>query len=189
MTSLSDIKDRERFDQWAETYEHSIEQWLFFDRVHRAILRRLPTGFDPLAILDIGCGTGRLLRRMHARWPLATLTGIDLSEKMVAQARKFTSAAVIYQASAEHIPLEDASVDLASSTMSFHHWSDQLQGVSETSRVLRAGGIFILADTNIGHGQPRSKSQVRLLFEACNLSIYSQSNPVPFLTFTVGKKI
>ncbi len=188
MASISDVKDRERFNHWAETYEHSIEQWLFFDRVHQAVLSRIPAGFTPQNILDIGCGTGRLLRRMHDRWPTATLTGIDLSEKMVAQARKYTQGISIYQASAEHIPIEDAHIDLASSTMSFHHWSDQVLGISEIFRVLRKGGIFILADTNLGHGLPRSRTQVRRLLEASNLSIYSQTSPVPFLTFTVVKK-
>ncbi len=188
MASFSETQNQERFDRWADTYEHSIEQWLFFDRVHRALLRRAPAGFYPHAILDIGCGTGRLLRRMHVRWPTASLTGIDLSEKMVAQARKFTPDAVIYQASAERIPLDDATVELVTSTISFHHWSDQKQGIREVFRVLRPGGIFILIDTNIGHGQPRSKSQLRDLFMACGLSIFSQSNLVPFLTFTIGKK-
>jgi SAM-dependent methyltransferase len=37
-------------------------------------------------------------------------------------------------------------VDLAFSTMSFHHWRDQQVGVREIARVLRPGGHFILAD-------------------------------------------
>lgn len=49
-------------------------------------------------------------------------------------------------ARAEHLPIADRTVDLALSTMSFHHWSDQSLGLSEAARVLRPGGCFILVD-------------------------------------------
>ncbi len=188
MSSSSPDEERRRFNQWSETYERSFMQWLIFDRVHRRVLLSLPPGFTPTAILDIGCGTGRLLRRMHACWPSAQLVGIDQAEGMVAKARQLTPAATIYQAPAERIPLEDVSQDLVTTTMSFHHWSQQQQGVQETLRVLRAGGYFILADTNIGHGSPLSRTQVRRLFRSTGFSLYSQKSLVPFLTVTVGVK-
>jgi ubiquinone/menaquinone biosynthesis C-methylase UbiE len=188
MPDLPANNDRQHFDEWSETYEHSFMQWLIFDRVHRALLRRIPTGFSPLDILDIGCGTGRLLRKLHDQWPAAALVGIDTSEGMVTRARRLTPNATIYQASAEHIPLEDASINMATSTMSFHHWTEQSLGVQEIYRVLSRGGLFILADTNIGHGHPLSRPQVRQLFRAAGLSIRSQNNLVPLLSITVGEK-
>lgn len=109
-------------------------QWLLFDRVHRQLLARLPAGFAPATVLDIGCGTGRLLRRMRDRWPAASLVGVDLAEGMVAQARQRTPGATILQAPAERLPLEAGSVDLVTSTTSFHHWSDQAQGIREAAR-------------------------------------------------------
>ena len=188
MPTPSPDEERRRFNQWSETYERSFMQWLIFDRVHRRVLLSLPPGFTPGAILDIGCGTGRLLRRMHACWPSAKLVGIDQAEGMVAKARQLTPEASFYQAPAEHIPLEDASLDLVTTTMSFHHWSLQEQGVREAFRVLRAAGCFILADTNIGHGSPLSKTQVRRIFQSIGISLYSQKSLVPFLSITVGKK-
>ena len=189
MPTVSQNDAREQFDRWSETYERSFMQWLIFDRVHKGVLANLPPDFTPMHILDIGCGTGRLLRRMHACWPSARLVGVDLSEGMVTRARRLTPAATIYQAAAEHLPLEDDSIDLVTSTMSFHHWSDQAHGLSETSRVLHHGGIFILADVNIGHGHPLSPAQLRALFLASNFSIHSQTSPVPFLTYTIGEKL
>jgi len=187
--SISSVNnEQERFNQWSDTYEHSFMQWLLFDRVHRAVLNRLPPGFTPTGILDIGCGTGRLLRRIHARWPQASLVGIDLAEGMVSRARQLTPNATIYLASADHIPLQDASVDLVTTTMSFHHWSKQDQGVRESSRVLRPRGFFVLADTNIGHGHPLSRARVRLLLQESGFLIQSQSSLVPFLSITIGQK-
>jgi ubiquinone/menaquinone biosynthesis C-methylase UbiE len=188
MSRPADVNERDHFNHWSETYEHSLVQWLFFDRVHRGLLRRLPAGFTPAAVLDIGCGTGRLLRRMHKRWPSVVLTGVDLAEGMLAQARRLTPAAAIYQAPAEHLPLESDSVDLVTSTVSFHHWSDQARGVAEAVRVLRRGGLFVLADLKIAHGLPLSLPRVRSLFKNAGLSIRSQDSPLLFFTFTVGEK-
>jgi ubiquinone/menaquinone biosynthesis C-methylase UbiE len=189
MTPPPDINGLQHFNEWSETYERSFMQWLLFDRVHRGVLARLPADFVPATILDIGCGTGRLLRRMHLRWPSAVLVGVDLAEGMLAEARAQTSYASFHQAPAEHLPLENDSVDLVITTASFHHWSDQAQGVREAVRVLRRGGLFILADMNLAaHGHPIARSQVRAMFKTSGLAIRSQSSPVPFFTFTVGEK-
>ncbi len=188
MAITHDINDLEHFNRWSRTYERSLAQWFMFDRVHRGVLKRLPEGFRPAGILDIGCGTGRLLRRMHARWPEADLMGVDLAEGMVAQARERTPEARITRAPAEHLPLPDGSVDLVTSTVSFHHWTSQVEGVREAARVLREGGLFVLADGNIGHGHPLTKRQLREAFQGAGLSIRLQNSPVPFFTFTIGEK-
>ncbi len=189
MSQPDDINELEHFNRWSKTYDRSLAQWFFFDRVHRGLLARLPDDFMPAGILDIGCGTGRLLRRMQSRWPAASLAGVDLAEGMVNRAREQTQGATIYQAPAEHLPLQDDSVDLVTSTVSFHHWSDQAQGVREAVRVLRRGGLFALADANIGHGHPLSRSQVRVEFENAGLIVHSQTSPVPFFSITIGEKI
>lgn len=189
MSKRPDINGRQHFNEWSETYERSFQQWLLFDRVHRGVLKRIPAEFIPTTILDIGCGTGRLLRRMHYRWPSACLVGVDVAEGMVAQARAQTDYATIHQAPAEHLPLANNSVDLVTSTTSFHHWSDQAQGVREAMRVLRRGGLFILADMSLAaHGHPISRAKVHAMFTDTGLSIRSQTSPVPFYTFTVGEK-
>jgi ubiquinone/menaquinone biosynthesis C-methylase UbiE len=189
MTNQPDSNGQKHFNHWSETYERSFMQWLLFDRVHRGVLKRIPADFVPTTILDIGCGTGRLLRRMHLRWPSAGLVGVDVAEGMVAQARAQTGYATIHQAPAENLPLEDNSVDLVTSTASFHHWSDQAQGVREAVRVLRRGGLYILADMTLAtQGHPISAAQVRAIFADSGLPIRSQTSPVPFFTFTVGEK-
>jgi ubiquinone/menaquinone biosynthesis C-methylase UbiE len=189
MTAPDDSNGRRHFNQWSNNYERSYMQWLFFDRVHQGVLSRIPPTFSPSVVLDIGCGTGRLLRRMSTRWHGIRMIGVDLAEGMAAQARARTPLASINLAPAEHLPLADGTVDLVTSTASFHHWSDQAQGVREAARVLRPGGLFILADMSIAtHGHPLARKQVRALFNDAGFSIRSQTNSVPFFTFTVGEK-
>jgi len=144
----ADDADVEQFDRWALRYERSKWQWLHFDRVHGRAFN-LARRFDrPNTILDVGCGTGRLLRAARERWPNARLVGVDPSAGMVRAGSALTPAD-LHVAGAEEIPLPDRSIDLAFSTIAFHHWSDPERGLREIARVLRPGGGFVLID-NIG---------------------------------------
>ena len=144
----ADDADVEQFDRWAQRYERSKWQWLHFDRVHGRAFD-LAARFDaPKAILDVGCGTGRLLRAARRRWPSARLLGVDPSAGMIRAGTALTPAE-LRLAGAEEIPLPDGSIDLAFSTIAFHHWSDPERGLREVARVLRPGGGFVLID-NLG---------------------------------------
>lgn len=143
-----DDDDVAQFDRWSGRYERSKWQWLHFDRVHRHAFKLAARFGEPDAILDVGSGTGRLLRAAHARWPNARLVGVDPSEGMIAAGRRLTSGE-LHLAGAEAIPLPDRSIDLAFSTIAFHHWADPARGLREVARVLRPGGSFVLID-NIG---------------------------------------
>jgi ubiquinone/menaquinone biosynthesis C-methylase UbiE len=140
------MDDVQRFDRWSSTYEDSwLQRWLF-DRVHQRVLAIGAQGPEPETILDVGCGTGRLLRAAQRRWPRARLLGVDPAPGMVDVARRLNPAATFHVGAAEALPLPDATADLALSTISFHHWRDQAAGVREVARVLRPGGRFLLAD-------------------------------------------
>ena len=91
MTTKHRKKDIERFDQWASTYEHSWLQRAFFDRAHQATLA-LAAGIihEPVSVLDVGCGTGKLLRRAHISWPQAQLIGVDPANGMIEIAKRLT---------------------------------------------------------------------------------------------------
>ncbi len=170
------------FEDWSKTYERDRMQWLLFDRVHRAVLNAIPDDLQPEVVLDIGCGTGRLLRKVEKRWPGARLIGVDLTEGMIDQARLAMPEGEFSMGPAERLPLPDASVDLALSTVSFHHWQDQSQGICEVARVLRPGGRFYLADTIpphwitmvYHHGTIVPLKRLNLMFKQADLSLLAQ---------------
>ena len=149
MATKHSEKDIERFDQWASSYENSWLQRAFFDQTHQAALA-LAAGIihQPESVLDVGCGTGRLLRRAYRYWPEAQLIGVDPAHGMIEKAKLLTPNATFFTSMAESLPLQDDSVDLALSTTSFHHWQDQAAGIREIARVLRPGGYFILVDAS-----------------------------------------
>ena len=139
--------DIEHFNHWSSTYENSWGQWLLFDRVQRRVLNMAAEkGNTPNTVLDVGCGTGRLLRKARKYWPETQLIGVDPADGMIENARRLTPGAKFYVSQAESLPLPDESVNLAFSTASFHHWQDQEKGLREIKRVLRIGGLLFLAD-------------------------------------------
>ena len=141
--------DIERFDEWSTTYDRTPGQ-LFFGRIHRPVVNAVCSGrVLPRRVVDLGCGTGRLLEALLPRLAGAELVGIDPAQGMIAVARTRFAAEPrvrLEVATADPLPLADASVDVATTTMSFHHWEEQGTALREVVRVLAPGGRFLLAD-------------------------------------------
>jgi ubiquinone/menaquinone biosynthesis C-methylase UbiE len=142
--------DVDRFSRWAPGYDRHYLQRLVFEPVQKAVLELAAQEVPhPAAILDVGCGTGRLLRTAAEQFPGARLEGVDAAEGMIEQAKASAGleSGINFQlATAEHLPFPDAQFDLAFSTMTFHHWADQRRGAAEIARVLTPSGRWILAD-------------------------------------------
>jgi len=142
--------DVERFNRWAQSYEKHPLQRLIFEPIQRTLLEVAASEIpDARALLDVGCGTGRLLRAAADVFPEARLEGVDAAAEMVrvAQANTSPDARITFRlAGAEALPFGDGSFDLVFSTMTFHHWADQRAGIGEVARVLAPGGRWLLAD-------------------------------------------
>lgn len=191
-------QDVEHFEQWSSTYERSRLQRFYFEPIHQAVLALAASEVpQPESVLDVGCGTGKLLRRAQTSWPEARLIGVDPANGMVETAKRLTPSATFFQGMAESLPLEDASVDLAFSTVSFHHWQGQAAGLCEIARVLRPGGCLILVDISVPgwlasvvHPQHfHSAAQMQALFTQAGLQVQTQqSSALRRWLATLGKK-
>src|SRR5215216_2103855 len=87
----SGVSDRDvgRFGRWASTYDEDWLQARFFGPVQEATLRRAALlAPNPRRVLDVGCGTGALLRKAAERFPGAELVGVDPAAGMVEAAKK-----------------------------------------------------------------------------------------------------
>ena len=144
------MHDVERFNRWAPTYDRHYLQRLVFGPVQRTLLDLAASEVpEPVAVLDVGCGTGRLLTAAEQRFPRARLEGVDAAAGMIEHARSVLPAGSrinFQQSTAEQLPFPDAQFDLVFSTMTFHHWSDQRKGIAEVARVLTPAGRWLLAD-------------------------------------------
>jgi malonyl-CoA O-methyltransferase len=102
----------------------------------------------PRSLLDIGAGTGMLLRSLRARYGEASAVGIDLAVGMGRKARENLIAdgrTHILIADAEHLPFSAACFDLVLSTSTFQWLSELDTAFGEVFRVLTPGGTFSFA--------------------------------------------
>jgi ubiquinone/menaquinone biosynthesis C-methylase UbiE len=150
LAGMAEDRDVAHFDRWSSHYDRSILQRLFFGPVQEATMSETTINARSVeAVLDVGCGTGQLVRRMVQQFPNAEFVGVDPAPGMVkqAQAARADGKHVDFvNGSVEKLPFPDAHFDLVLTTLSFHHWADQQQGLHEIRRVLRGGGLFVLTD-------------------------------------------
>lgn len=103
-------------------------------------------------VLDIGCGSGPVVRRFAQYLTDGEVIGIDPTAKMVELAQKHTEQQTLNvpvrfdQRGAEDLPCDNHSVDLVVAVNSLHHWQDVPKGLSEIKRVLSANGKLVVID-------------------------------------------
>jgi ubiquinone/menaquinone biosynthesis C-methylase UbiE len=103
-------------------------------------------------IIDLGCGTGRFSAVLADAFA-ARVTGIDPSEKMLAEARsKAFANVVLRRGSGEALEAPDASVDLVFLSMVFHHLHDPAGAAREVFRVLRPGAFVVVRNSSSERG-------------------------------------
>jgi len=134
-------------DEYARAAEHYDEKWAFYlEATTRETLRRLP--MTPYArVLDVGCGTGELLRRLRAKYPAAPLAGLDPVPQMLAMARsKLSGSEDLRVGYADSLPWQAGSFDVVVSCNMFHYITHPIEALQEMARVLRPGGAIVLTD-------------------------------------------
>lgn len=101
-----------------------------------------------LRIAELGCGTGSLLAAILPR--RGTTIAVDYSPAMLEAARGAlgaTAREVDFRLGyIEHLPIPDASLELAICSMVFHHLADPVRAIREVGRVLDVGGQLLIAD-------------------------------------------
>jgi len=97
--------------------------------------------------LEIAVGTGRNLQLYS---PSVRLTGIELSDEMLEQARRRAADlgldASLLQGDAQQLPFPDASFDTVVCTFALCTIPDDRRAVAEARRVLRPGGTLVLVE-------------------------------------------
>ena len=103
----------------------------------------LPLASDK-QILDVGCGTGRWLRRYGERGLRAV--GVDATPGMLSRALELRPGSAVAAGLAEGLPFRSASFDAVSSVTVVQHLAPHAQenALAEFARILRAGGHLLL---------------------------------------------
>ena len=94
---------------------------------------------DAVRVADIGAGTGKFTRLLER--PGREVIAVDPSPHMLDELRRALPMTDARPGSAEHLPLEEASIDAVTFAQSWH-WVDASAGPAEVGRVLRPGGML-----------------------------------------------
>jgi ubiquinone/menaquinone biosynthesis C-methylase UbiE len=97
------------------------------------------------AVLDVGCGTGTILRGMADICPISGF-GIDMSEYMIEEAKRKCPEMSIQASRCEETPFADNTFDVITACMAYHHFSDKAGFIKEAARIIKPGGCLYIAD-------------------------------------------
>lgn len=128
---------KNNFSKSADTYE----RFAAVQRVCAEKLALLCPEKDVRSILEIGCGTGFYTAILARKYPLATITAVDISPEMINAARgsHYTENVEFLAADAEDICLSE-KVDLITSNASLHWFDDMAGSLGRFPEMLSEGG-------------------------------------------------
>ena len=108
-------------------------------------------------LLDVGCGIGGSSRILAREYGFA-VTGITISPQQVDRARELTPSDVSAEfivGDALALPFPEASFDVVWSVEAGPHMPDKALFARELLRVLKPGGILVVADWNQRDARPK----------------------------------
>ncbi|NEQ45229.1 MAG: class I SAM-dependent methyltransferase [Leptolyngbya sp. SIOISBB] len=138
---------RDFFDLWAPIYDALLPS-VFYQAVHIRLLEFVTLPLHA-HVLDIGCGTGKLLNRVVQHWPMVTGTGLDFSPAMVTQARQRTPYAdrlQFVEGNVTDAQFAFQTFDAVFCCISFLHYPEPLAALQAIAPVLKPSGHFYLVD-------------------------------------------
>jgi len=132
---------RDEFNRWAEAGRGEE-----MEESHLPIVAPTLTLMDLQPadrVLDVGCGSGWLVRRLAAYLPNGSAVGIDVSDEMIRRAQLASEAvpnAQFLHGTAEEIPALPGAFTKILSVESAYYWHDPAHALGEIFRVLAPGG-------------------------------------------------
>lgn len=149
----------EMFDSIAPAYDFMNRAMTFgIDKLWRARAVKMVKQLRPAHILDVATGTGDLAIKLAREIPGALLTGIDLSDGMLAIGREKVEKAglgsriTMQKADCLALPFPDATFDCVTVAYGVRNFEHLLQGYREMARVLRPGGMLCVVELSVPTG-------------------------------------
>lgn len=147
---MPDLK--KHFNNDAAEYDSKVEQNIpRYNEMLEALINAIPDNKDEPRILDLGCGTGNITKKVLERFPKAQITCLDLSENMLEIAKDKLSQ---YE-NIDYILNDFTTLDIYDdydaiiSSLALHHIETdekKLEMYKKIYDALKEGGVFYNAD-------------------------------------------
>lgn len=137
------INPQGAYQLWAQHYDSTVNPLLALEE--RRLWAQLGD-FSGKDVVDLGCGTGRWLKRLENLRP-HSLAGVDLSSAMLEQARvKCAPSTRLLQSDCTDTSLGDRSADRVLASFLLSYLFDLDAFAREAARLLRPGGVIYISD-------------------------------------------
>lgn len=145
---------RSMFDSIAWRYDF-LNHFLSFGTDYfwrRKAISEIKKRLDPKDILDVATGTCDLAIAAVKHMKPDTVTGVDISQRMLEEGRKklhrkgLENKVSLSLAESEDLPFEDSSFDVVMVAFGVRNFEDPVKGLSEMRRVLRDKGLVMVLE-------------------------------------------
>jgi 2-polyprenyl-3-methyl-5-hydroxy-6-metoxy-1,4-benzoquinol methylase len=109
----------------------------------------------PARVLDIGCGSGFLARRIRERWPATVVDGVDISSVALERARPYLEHGWQVDLDRGDVPAASAGYDLVIASEVIEHLYDAAHALGEMARLMAPGGHAIVTVPNVAYWRYR----------------------------------
>lgn len=143
---MSESTVRQQYNQLASVYDR---RWQHYITKTLRFLKQWAMIPAEARVLDLACGTGEFERLLLQESSDQLITGIDISEQMLAiahQKLKSYPNVSLQLATASDLSFADHSFDTVVSANSFHYFDDPKLALKEIKRVVRPGGKIVILD-------------------------------------------
>ncbi|MDP2652544.1 MAG: methyltransferase domain-containing protein [Candidatus Omnitrophota bacterium] len=147
--------------------------------IGRELIRKIVDRQECSSILDVGMGTGWMTDRLRFWFPDAAVTGLDVADGMVRQARDKYGDLAIVQADAQALPFCENSFDVVVSNLSYQWANDLTQAFAGAWSCLKPGGTLFA--TLFG------RQTFCELFEALEAAAGDGARPSPVIRRLAGR--
>ncbi len=144
LTAASTNELMQVYDGWADRYDRELlEDWGYTSPQTAVHLLLEAMASNDLAVLDAGCGTG-LVGVLLREAGISTLTGIDYSPGMLAEAERKGVYDTLHTIDMNNpLTLPSDSFDAVTCIGTFTSTHVKPQAVTELARVTRSGGVLV----------------------------------------------
>lgn len=119
--------------------------WVNNDTLLREIVA-VSKEIDPARILDLGTGTGKVIRAIRESAGASEYWGLDYSQAMLDKMEDSRELRLLC-GNAESMPAVPSNYfDMITARMVFHHIFDRQAALKEVARVLKPGGCFLICE-------------------------------------------
>jgi len=136
-------KSRESYNQIADSYDSTFDG-KFTVKFKKLLLDEVKIKHND-RILDVACGNGTFLHLLSNKYKIKGY-GTDISEKMIANAKKLCPDMAFEISSCEYTSFDDQMFDVITVCAAYHHFPDVKAFAKEANRILKPQGLLYIAE-------------------------------------------